>query len=134
MIPSNGGSHGQDPTGPPAPGGVARLESGGVMPAPALRVVAGRYRAVNAVTTGPGWTCHLADDLESAQPVRLRLVGRELADQEGFVDRVHRHALLVRELSGSCPGIAQLRDAGSTADGSFFLALEPIEGETSGPW
>ena len=45
---------------------------------------------------------------------------------------VHRHALLVRELSGSCAGIAELRDAGSTADGNFFLALEPIEGETVG--
>jgi hypothetical protein len=132
MIPVNGGSHGQDPSGPPASGGGARLECGGAMLAPTLRTVAGRYRVAATVITGPGWSCHLADDLESGQPVRLRLVDRELADQEGFGDRVHRHALLVRELSGSCPGIAEILDAGSTADGSFFLALEPIEGETLG--
>ena len=131
MIPSNGGSHGQDPAGPQAPGTVARLESGEASPA-GRRIVAGRYRLGRSVATAPGWTCHFADDLESGQPVRLRLVGRELADQEGFGDRVHRHILLVRELSGSCSGIAELLNAGSTGDGSFFLAMEPIEGEMVG--
>jgi serine/threonine protein kinase len=130
MISSRGGNHDQDPTGPPVRGGAVPLQSAGWPPASGLSVVAGRYRLVRGVATGPGWTCHVADDLQSGQQVRLRLVTRELADREGFVDRVHQHALVVRELSGRCPAIANLRDLGPTGDGSFFLALERDEGET----
>jgi serine/threonine protein kinase len=132
MIPSGGGNHDQGATGPPVRGGAVRVESGDAPPASGLRVIAGRYRLIRVVATGPGWTCHLADDLESesGQQVRLRLVTRELADREGFVDRVHQHVQAVRELSGRCPAIAEVRDAGPTGDGSFFLTMEQHEGDT----
>jgi Protein kinase domain len=130
MTPSRGGNHDQDATGQPGRGGAERPEAGGPRRVAGLRVLADRYSLIRAVAAGPGWECHLAEDLERGQQVRLRLVTRELAAREGFIERVHQHARAMRELSGRCPAIANLRDLGPTGDGSFFLVMERDEGQT----
>jgi Protein kinase domain len=124
MIPGRGGP-GEQPVAAPSAGAL-RLASEPGPPA----IAPPRYPIAWTIAAGPGWTCHQAEDLERGEPIRLRLCSREMAESDGFADRVRRHALLVQEVSHRCPAIAGHRDAGPTSDGGFLVASEAVEGET----
>jgi Protein kinase domain len=140
MTIADGNNRGYDPPGEAARAAATRVVPSQAPPMPPLTLVAGRYRVGQTIASGPHWTLHLADDIEAAtypllggvtgQAVRLRLVSRELASQEGVVDRVRQHATLVRELAGRCPALASVHDVGPTADGGLFVVTEAVGGAT----
>lgn len=87
----------------------------------------GNYRIISEIRSGGMGSVYLAEraDGKFEQQVALKLLRRELNTRD--IRRRFRHE---REILASLkhPNIARLLDAGATADGIPFLAMEYIEG------
>ena len=91
-------------------------------------VVGDRYRIVERIARGGMGVVYRALDSKRDSDVALKL----LPPSESLSSK--RRARLAREAraAGSIedPGIAAIYDAGDTADGGFFIAMELVEGST----
>lgn len=104
----------------------------------ALRVfaegtLAGRYEMLEVAGEGGTSVVVAAYDMRLDRRVALKL----LRPREG-VDRVELESRLVREALAlariSHPNVVQVYDAGTLEDGSPFLAMEYVEGQTLRSW
>jgi serine/threonine-protein kinase len=92
------------------------------------REIAGRYRLVRKLGEGGMGEVYVAEQLAMDRLVALKLLREGLADDPNTVERFKREARAASRLSH--PNTIILHDFGVDHDGTFYLAMELLEGET----
>ncbi|HMY59373.1 MAG TPA: serine/threonine-protein kinase [Pseudomonadota bacterium] len=88
----------------------------------------GNYEIVRLI--GKGGMGAVYEGLQSniRRRVAIKVLLPDFAKSEGIVRRFHNEALAVNEIKH--PGVVQISDVGKADDGSIFLVMEFLEGET----
>jgi hypothetical protein len=87
-----------------------------------------RYRRDRSIGSGGMAEVYLAHDEVLDRDVALKVLRREYADNEQFVERFECEARNVASLSH--PNIVAVHDHGQTRDGSYFMVMECVPGST----
>jgi serine/threonine-protein kinase len=90
-------------------------------------ILAGRYRLERKLGAGGMADVWLAEDQELGRKVAVKLLHERYANDEQFVERFRREATHAAGLSHQ--NIVSIYDRGS-ADGSYFIVMEYVEGRT----
>jgi len=108
----------------PARRRLAELEAGSEV---------GRYIVMNEIGAGGMGTVHAAYDPELDREVAIKVLNRQrTVGSEGEQARMLREARALAKLSHQ--NIVQAYDAGTTADGEVFIAMELVDGLTLREW
>jgi beta-lactam-binding protein with PASTA domain len=91
-------------------------------------LVDGRYRIVRKLGAGGMATVYLAEDQELGRRVALKILNERHAHDEQFVERFRREAQNAAGLSH--PNIVSIFDRGETDDGTYYIAMEYLDGRT----
>jgi serine/threonine-protein kinase len=91
------------------------------------KVFAGRYRLERKLGSGGMADVWLAEDQELGRKVAVKILHERYANDEQFVERFRREATHAAGLSHQ--NIVSIFDRGS-ADGSYFIVMEYVEGRT----
>jgi serine/threonine-protein kinase len=91
------------------------------------RVFDGRYRVQSHIADGGMASVYLALDTRLERDVALKVLRRDLAQDEAFVGRFRREARSAARLSH--PNVVAVFDQGED-DGNMFLAMEYVPGQT----
>jgi len=91
------------------------------------RVIDGRYRVQSHIADGGMASVYLALDTRLDRDVALKVLRRDLAQDEGFASRFRREARSAARLSH--PNVVSVFDQGED-DGHMFLAMEYVPGQT----
>jgi len=86
-----------------------------------------RYRVVRKLGGGGMADVYLAEDQELGRRVAVKILHARYANDEQFVERFRREATHAAGLSH--PNIVSIFDRG-TADGSYYIVMEYVEGRT----
>jgi len=108
---------------------IGRLDSSGSFGGAAFQpgqVLAGRYRVIGLLGRGGMGEVYRADDLQLAQPVALKFLGRALADRPDMLERFRGEVRNARQVSH--PNICRVYDIGEV-DGQLYLSMEYVDGE-----
>src|SRR5882762_10946699 len=90
-------------------------------------VLAGRYRLEAKLGSGGMSTVYLARDDTLDRPVAVKVMHREMSEQEDQLQRFRQEARAVAKLSH--PNVVSVIDAGE--DGGYpYIVFEYVEGET----
>jgi hypothetical protein len=89
-------------------------------------VLAGRYRIIGLFGKGGMGEVYRADDLKLAQPVALKFLPENFANDKGMLERFHREVRIARQISH--PNICRMYDIGEV-EGQHFLSMEYVDGE-----
>jgi hypothetical protein len=92
--------------------------------------IAGRYRIVRELGAGGMGRVYLARDESKDRDVALKILHRHMANNLTVVNRFRREARIMRDLSS--PHAVQILDFGQAEDGSLYLAMEYLQGQTLG--
>jgi serine/threonine-protein kinase len=92
---------------------------------PGMRI-ADRYRIVSLVGEGGMGEVYRADDLKLGQPVALKILPRDLANDPHRLQLFHDEVRLARQITH--PNVCRVHDIGEV-DGQHFLSMEYIDGE-----
>ena len=113
-----------------APGGGASVQAAGGLAPPDLlqQVVAGRYRVEALLGSGGMGSVFRAEHVHMRKTVALKVLHREMTYVPEIVARFEREAIAAARIEH--PNVAAATDFGKLEDGSFYLALEYIEGES----
>ncbi len=87
----------------------------------------GRYRIVRKLGAGGMANVYLAEDQELGRRVAIKILNDRHANDDQFVERFRREAKNAASLSH--PNIVSVYDRGE-ADGTYYIAMEYIEGRT----
>ncbi len=98
--------------------------------APPPRVVGGRFRLVRELGAGGMGTVHEAEDLQTGAAVALKLMRPELSRDERAVERFRREGAALASIRS--PAVVEIREVGELEDGSLYIAMELLHGETLG--
>ena len=90
--------------------------------------IADRYVVRGVIAQGGMGAVLDAHDEKLARPVAIKVLLRELASDAVSVARFEREARIAARVSH--PGLVQVLDSGTVADGSSFLVMERIAGST----
>ncbi len=88
----------------------------------------GRYRRMRPIGGGRMSEVYLARDEEANRDVALKVLKKQYAEDEDFVERFRREARNAASLSH--PNIIAVHDWGETEDGSHYMAMEYVSGGT----
>ena len=88
-------------------------------------IVGERFRLASVIGSGASGVVYLAHTLDTASPVALKVVHRELCGDRQIFGRYRREAAILRRLSG--PHIVEIRDF-IEHDGLLIIALEFVDG------
>jgi beta-lactam-binding protein with PASTA domain/predicted Ser/Thr protein kinase len=91
------------------------------------RVFDGRYRVQSHIADGGMASVYLALDTRLDRDVALKVLRRDLAQDDAFVSRFRREARSAARLSH--PNVVSVFDQGED-DGHMFLAMEYVHGQT----
>jgi beta-lactam-binding protein with PASTA domain/serine/threonine protein kinase len=91
------------------------------------RVFDGRYRVQSHIADGGMASVYLALDTRLDRDVALKVLRRDLAQDDAFVSRFRREARSAARLSH--PNVVSVFDQGDD-DGNMFLAMEYVPGQT----
>ena len=91
------------------------------------KIFAGRYRLERKLGAGGMADVWLAEDQELGRRVAVKILHERYANDEQFVERFRREATHAAGLSHQ--NIVSIYDRGS-ADGSYFIVMEYVEGRT----
>jgi len=92
-------------------------------------IIAGRYQILKKLGTGGMGMVFLAEDSELiGTKVALKILQPHLASDEEVFKRFRNEVLVARSLSH--PNIVSTFDMGKTAEGSHYICMEYVEGET----
>jgi len=89
-------------------------------------MLVGRYRIVALLGRGGMGEVYRAEDLKLAQPVALKFLPEELAQDPERLARFHQEVRVARQVSH--PNVCRVYDIGE-ADGQHFLSMEYVDGE-----
>ena len=95
-------------------------------------VLAGRYQVRGFLEHGAHARVYLAEDLATRMPVALKILSAETARSPEFRMRLLREAQAMKAISH--PNVATVIEAGETAEGVPFLAMEALLGESLGEY
>jgi serine/threonine protein kinase/class 3 adenylate cyclase len=87
-----------------------------------------RYERVRPLGSGGMAEVYLAHDNLLDRDVALKVLRKQYADDEQFVERFEREAMNAAKLSH--PNIVAIHDRGRTADGSYYIVMEHVPGGT----
>lgn len=90
--------------------------------------IGGRYRAKRIIGEGAFGAVFAAEHTLTAREVALKILHPHLVQTEQIAQRFLLEAQTMAKIRH--PGICQILDAGREQDGTIFLALELLEGET----
>jgi serine/threonine protein kinase/tetratricopeptide (TPR) repeat protein len=96
--------------------------------APAVIVLAGRYRILALLGLGGMGSVYLAEDIELGEKVAVKML-RTDAKNTAFIDRLKSEVRLARRVTH--PNVARMYDIGEHK-GERFLTMEYVEGESLG--
>lgn len=100
-------------------------------PVPAVgQVVDGRFQLERELGAGGMGTVYEAMDLTTGKRVALKLMRPELADDPRALERFRREAAALAAIRHA--SVVEIREVGALEDGSLYLAMELLEGETLG--
>ena len=88
----------------------------------------GRYSVVRELGRGGFGIVYLATDSRLGRPVAIKVLARDLATDTERLNRFEREARLLASLNHS--GIATIYSLEETEDGSKFIVLEYVDGQT----
>ncbi|MBN8612845.1 MAG: serine/threonine protein kinase, partial [Deltaproteobacteria bacterium] len=91
-------------------------------------LVDGRYRVTATIARGGMGAVYDALDMRLERAVALKLLRPELAAEQEARKRFEREALMAARLGH--PNIAQVLDFGRLGDGTSFMVMERVPGET----
>jgi hypothetical protein len=112
-----------------APAPVGRLISSDSLPVGGFTpgmVLAGRYRIIGLIGRGGMGEVYRADDLKLGQPVALKFLPKQLADDAVRRERLFAEVRIARQVSH--PNICRVYDI-AELEGRHFLTMEYIDGE-----
>ncbi len=92
------------------------------------RVVGQRYRVEGEIATGGMGAVYRVTRLDDGAPLALKVIRKDRCSAQTAMDRFRREAQLLDKLEH--PQVVRFFDAGRTDDGSLFLVMELLEGET----
>jgi eukaryotic-like serine/threonine-protein kinase len=92
------------------------------------RLLAGKYVVLDWIGRGGMADVILARDVESARIVAVKLLAKELRSSSPHRQRMVREGALAQAVCH--PNVVTTLDAGQLEDGTPFLVLEPLVGET----
>jgi predicted Ser/Thr protein kinase len=92
-------------------------------------VLAGRYQIVGLLGKGGMGEVHRAHDLTLDQPVALKFLPDNMADNPAMLARFHGEVRIARQVSH--PNVCRVYDIGEV-DGQLFLSMEYVDGEDLG--
>ena len=90
-------------------------------------VVGSRFRLERKLGEGGMGEVFEAVDLQTDARIALKLMRRELADDDRAVERFRREGAALAVVQH--PAIVQIREVGELDDGTLYLAMELLEGE-----
>jgi serine/threonine protein kinase len=93
-----------------------------------LTEVAGRYRILGRIGDGGMGVVYKAEHVLSKKKLAIKLLHPHLTHGKQAVERFRREVSAAAEIDH--PGIVQVFDAGMDADGSFYMAMELLEGHS----
>jgi len=91
------------------------------------RVLAERYRIVSLLGSGGMGSVYRAEHVHMKKPVAVKILHRHMTTNAEVVARFEREAVAAGRIEH--PNVAAATDFGKLDDGSFYLALEYVEGE-----
>ncbi|HEY6725695.1 MAG TPA: protein kinase, partial [Polyangiaceae bacterium] len=108
----------------------AAASGAGAGPAEALigKVLAGRYRIDALLGAGGMGAVYRAEHVHMKKLMALKVLHREMTAMPDVVQRFEREAVAAGRIEH--PHVAGAKDFGKLEDGSFYLALEYVEGST----
>jgi len=90
-------------------------------------IFAGRYRIEGLIGQGGFGVVYKAIQLDLDRPVALKLLHRGGVDERSRTERIVREAQIIRALEH--PNTVHLYDSGTAEDGTFYIALQLLDGE-----
>jgi serine/threonine-protein kinase len=98
------------------------------MSTPAPATISGRYRIDETIGRGGMSTVYRGFDTTLERPVAIKVMHRDVARDGDQLERFRREARAIAKLSS--PYVVGVIDAGEEQDGTPFIVLEYVEGET----
>ena len=92
------------------------------------QVVADRYQVVSRLGEGGMGRVYLAEHVRMGRKCALKVINPALATTADAISRFNREAANACKINH--PNVAQVYDFGEMADGTLYLAMEYIEGDT----
>ncbi|HEY7234298.1 MAG TPA: serine/threonine-protein kinase [Gemmatimonadaceae bacterium] len=92
------------------------------------QLIADRYRILSRIGEGGMGRVYLAEHVRMGRKSAVKVINPALATTADAVSRFNREAANACKINH--PNVAQVYDFGETADGTLYLAMEFIEGET----
>lgn len=111
-------------------GEIAKSNSGNPERASDPQLVAGRYKIQSRIAEGGMGVVYKAEHALSRKKLAVKILHPHLCHGRQAVERFQREVSAAAEIDH--PGIVQVFDAGIDADGSYYMAMELLEGESLG--
>lgn len=119
----------EQPTRPPVrPLQISQPGSDAERDIPAGTVIGDRYRVVDLIGRGGVSVVYRVEHTLLLKRMALKVLRPELSQTPSVVDRFHREARLVCQLDD--PHIVRVTDFGRTGDGSLYLVMDYVDGES----
>ncbi len=90
--------------------------------------IAGRYSLEDVLGEGGMATVYRAKNRVNDRPCAIKVMNPELAHNQVIQERFRREAKAAQKIAH--PNIIEILDQGETADGSMYLVMELLEGQT----
>ena len=90
------------------------------------QIIAGRFRIKRLIGKGGMGTVYEARHLALPRTYAIKILRRELAKDEGFIERFRREAIAMSRVEH--PNVIYITDYGKTAQGDVYLVMEYLEG------
>jgi serine/threonine protein kinase len=90
--------------------------------------IAGRYRILHKIAEGGMGTVYKAEHVLSKKRLAIKVLFPHLCHGPQAIERFRREVSAAAEIDH--PGIVQVFDAGVDGDGSFYMAMELLEGDS----
>jgi hypothetical protein len=111
------------------PADGARLETPAVVADPLIgQLLADRYRVLRAIGQGGMGRVYLAEHERMGRMSAVKVMSPQMAATPEAISRFNREAANASRIHQ--PNVAAIYDFGETADGTLYLAMEFVEGET----
>src|SRR5262245_22168131 len=95
-------------------------------------VVAGRYRVVRPIASGGMGKVLEATDLETGESVAIKLLHPDVGADPINVERFIREGQVLAAVDH--PNVVEILGTGALEDGTLFMAMELLPGDTLAQW
>src|SRR2546423_4473324 len=92
------------------------------------QILADRYRILRTLGEGGMGRVYLAEHVKMGRKSAVKVMSPALAPTPEAISRFHREAANASQINQ--PNVAAIYDFGETSDGTMYLAMEYVEGET----